>query len=143
MKTRLIAALAAAFLLAGCVQTGATLLAEGTYLLNAGIDYVHRVHDKRRTVEELCWLSVMLTVQEIRSDEQKTEADVRRFLRDVYPRLVTLELIRQTKDGQTGILSTPPGCPDDGPATPPPQERPEEPPIGPPLLGVPLPEERA
>ncbi len=123
----------ALLVLGGCAQNAATLSAEGTYLLNAALDHVHRVHDKRRTVEELCWLSGMLTVQGIRNDDTKTEADVRTFLLTVYPRLVTLDLVRKAKEDPNGILATPPGCPV--------EDKPGETIMGPPLKGVLVPED--
>jgi hypothetical protein len=141
MKNRLIAGcraglfLIAAAMLAGCAGDLATLRAEATYVLGAGIDIAHRTHDKRRTVEDLCWISVLITVAEIRGDDNKSEADVRRFLRRVYPRLLTLKIIQQYLDDPRGILSEPPGCPDEelAPGTPP-----GETPSGPPLIGAPV-----
>lgn len=137
MKNRLIAGyraglfLIAAATLAGCAGDLAMLRAEATYLLGAAIDIAHRTHDKRRTVEDLCWMSVLVTVAEIRADQAKTEADVRRFLRRVYPRLLTLGIVRQYRDDPDGIFAAPPGCPDEEPPS-------GETPIGPPLIGVPV-----
>lgn len=97
-------------LLPGCAQTAATLSAEGTYLLGASIDYVHRVHDKRRSIEEMCWQSMMREIDGLRR-EDKSEAEVRALLFRSYPRPVTLAFIQKIQDDPSSILAQPPGCP--------------------------------
>ena len=97
--------------LSGCAQTAATLSAEGTYLLGASIDYVHRVHDKRRSIEEQCWQSVLREIDDVRAADDGSEADVRRLLLRSYPKLVTLSFLEKIKDNPESILSVPPGCP--------------------------------
>ena len=99
-----------ALLLGGCAQTAATVTAEGAYLLQASIDYIHRVHDKRRVIEAECWQSVQREVNRLRSAGD--EDAVRRLLIEVYPRPVTLAMIKQARSDPGSILSRPPGCPE-------------------------------
>ena len=106
----LIVGLLGTIFLGGCAQTGATLSAEGTYLLGAAIDYTHRVHDKRRSIEEQCWLSVMREVDAVRRNGG-TEVEVRALLLRSYPPLVTLALLDKIQNNPNSILSLPPGCP--------------------------------
>lgn len=99
-----------ALLLGACVQTGATVTAEGGYLLQTAIDYVHRVHDKRRVIEAKCWESVLREIDDLRS--KGDEDAVRRLLIEVYPQPVTLAMIEKIRNDPASILSKPPGCPD-------------------------------
>ena len=110
MKKTFLAALAALLLLAGCAQTLATVSAQGTYLLGASIDYVHRVHEKRRSLEELCWQSVMREIDAVRK-AGGSEAAVRAILLKSYPKPVTLALLDKIRNDPNSILARPPGCP--------------------------------
>ncbi len=132
MRIRVLAIVLTGLLLSGCVQTGATLSAEATYLLGAAIDYTHRVHDKRRSIEEQCWLSVMREIDVLRKNGG-TEQAVRVLLLKSYPELVTLALLKKIRDDPNSILSLPPGCPV--------EDEPGEMIIGPPLKGELVPED--
>ena len=107
---RLVYALPVALvLLSGCAQTAATVTAEGAYLLQASIDYIHRVHDKRRVIEAECWQSVLREINKLRTLDD--EDAVRALLIEVYPKPVSLALLKKTRDDPDSILSQPPGCP--------------------------------
>ncbi len=108
---QLLSLIVAAFLLSGCAQTAATALSEGTALLQASINYVQRVHDKRRVIEAECWQSVQREINTLRS--RGNETAVRALLLQVYPQPVTLALIKAAREEPKSILSTPPGCPKD------------------------------
>ncbi len=97
-------------LLSGCAQTAATVTAEGAYLLQASIDYIHRVHDKRRVIEAECWQSVQREINKLRA--LGDEDAVRALLIEVYPQPVSLALLKKARDDPASILSKPPGCPD-------------------------------
>ena len=102
--------LALALLLGGCAQTAATVTAEAAYLLQTSIDYIHRVHDKRRVIELECWQSVQREINRLRAQDK--EDAVRALLLKVYPRPVTLALINKVRNDPESILSQPPGCPE-------------------------------
>ena len=97
-------------LASGCVQGTATVVAEGQYLLNLSIDYAHRIHTKRQTVEEQCWQSVQRDLRKLTMEGD--EEGYRRLLIQVYPQPVTLAIIREARNDPASILSKPPGCPD-------------------------------
>ena len=106
---RLLLVLVSVSLLSGCAQTAATAISEGTALLQASINYVQRVHDKRRVIESECWQSVQREINTLRS--RGDEVAVRALLLRVYPQPVTLALIKEARKEPNSILSTPPGCP--------------------------------
>ncbi len=98
------------FILTACTGTIAKFKTEADYLHEAGDQYVRWVHDFRRWIREECKASVTREVETKKNDENITEYDIRKFLREVHPKLVTFDIIDQAKKDPSKILAYPPGC---------------------------------
>ncbi len=93
-----------------CVGTLAKLKTEADYLHEAGDQYVRWVHEFRKWIREECKASVTREVDEKKANKEITESAIRKFLREVHPKLVTFDIIDQARKDSTKILAYPPGC---------------------------------
>ncbi len=99
-----------ALLLGGCAETLARVTTDAAYLHESASDYVREIHSQRQAIRLLCRNSVARQVQKmILADD---EPALRRMLREVYPSLVTMDLIDTALDDDNGVsaFSVPPGC---------------------------------
>ncbi len=101
-------AIGLALVLGGCAETIARAAVDAAYLHDAASDYVRETHVLRQAIRKACRASVERDIQ--RLIEAGEEAALRSMLRDVYPPLVTMDIIDSALEGRSSILSEPPGC---------------------------------
>jgi hypothetical protein len=94
--------------LSGCIEAGARLVGEATYLADSASAYVREVHDLRRWIREQCFELLKTEIRVLGDDTTK----IRDLLRASYPSLVTVEIVRDVKDEPRSVLSVPAGCAD-------------------------------
>jgi hypothetical protein len=105
--TRYIPVILALFL-TGCVEAGARIVEDASYLHQAGRAYVMEVHILRQDIRRLCRDMLMAEVKLLEQEGRTDEARAR--LRDNYPGLVTLDIAKQARADPEGIMSEPFGC---------------------------------
>ncbi len=107
---RLVLIIIGTLALTSCAGTLAKLKTEADYLHEAGDQYVRWVHGFRKWIREECKASVIREVDEKKNNKEITERDIRKFLREVHPKLVTFDIVDQARKDPTKILAYPPGC---------------------------------
>lgn len=94
--------------LAGCVEAGAKVIEDASYLHQAGRAYVMEVHDARRETRRICWEMLMKEVDQLEQQGKWQEARTR--LKANYPPLVTMAIAKQAKEDPLGLTAEPFGC---------------------------------
>ena len=96
-------------LLASCAGSAASLLSTGSSLQAAGDAYIFENIDARKWVRAECREILDAEVTQLKAESKYDEA--RQLLRDSYPSLVTISIVRAAeKDGVSSLLAAPPGC---------------------------------
>lgn len=108
MFGRIFLAMFSILVLGGCAGTGARVITEGVYLIDAASDYVHENHALRRWVRGKCF---ELLQQRIKKLDQDGDIDgANELLISSYPPVVTLGIIKNYKNDSSSLLSIPFGC---------------------------------